>query len=174
MNPVLEAITTRRSVREFTEQPVEEETIKTLLEAARWAPSGLNNQPWRFIVIRKPETIQALSQLTKYSKVVSGAPLLIAVFLDHREVYHHLKDAQAVGAAIENLLLAAHSLKLGAVWLGEILNRSEDVKTLLAAPEEWELMAVVAAGHPVEKNRVSTRRKLSEIAFCEDVNTPFQ
>ncbi|MDQ6964154.1 MAG: nitroreductase family protein, partial [Mariprofundales bacterium] len=126
-----------------------------------------------FIIIRKQETIQQLSTLTRYSHIVAGAPLLIAVFLDHTKVYNHLKDTQATGAAIQNMLLAAHSLGLGAVWLGEILNRSEDVKTLLAAPEEWELMAVVAAGHPVEKERASTRKPLSELAHSEDANTPF-
>lgn len=173
MNQVIKAILTRRSVREFTAQPVDGEAVKSLLEAARWAPSGLNNQPWRFVVVRSPETIDALSRLTKYSHVVKGAPLLIAVFLNHSEVYHHLKDAQATGAAIQNMLLAAHSLGLGAVWLGEILNRGEEVKTLLCAPVEWELMAVVAVGHPVERERTSTRRELSEIAYQEDARTRF-
>ncbi len=82
-NKVIDIILNRRSVREFNDRPISKEEINKILNAGRWAPSGLNNQPWRFIVIRDPETILKLSECTHYSIIIEGAPpLLIAAFLD--------------------------------------------------------------------------------------------
>ncbi|MDD3041398.1 MAG: nitroreductase family protein [Methanosarcinaceae archaeon] len=164
---VIDTILSRRSVREFTGTPVSREKIETILEAGRWAPSGLNNQPWRFIVIREPETILKLSECTHYTKVVAGAPLLIAVYLDTEHSYSHTKDVLAAGASIQNMLLAICELGLGAVWLGEILKQAEKVNSILECPESFELMAVLATGEPVPKERTSPRKELKELVFEE-------
>jgi len=68
---LMELIKTRRSVRDFTEQEVADELIEQVLEAGRWAPSGLNNQPWRFVVIKKKEAIKAVGGCTKYQSTVA-------------------------------------------------------------------------------------------------------
>lgn len=164
---VIDAILKRRSVREFTESPVSTEDINIILNAGRWAPSGLNNQPWRFIVIRKKDTIMQVSECTHYTKVVVGAPLLIAVYLDRDNSYNYIKDVQAVGAAIQNMLLTVCELDLGAVWLGEILKKGEKVNSILECPESFELMAVLAIGEPVPKERTSPRKELKELVFEE-------
>ncbi|MFY1112267.1 MAG: nitroreductase family protein [Methanosarcinaceae archaeon] len=164
---VIDTILKRRSVREFTESPVSTEDINSILNAGRWAPSGLNNQPWRFIVIREKDTIVQVSECTHYTKVVAGAPLLIAVYLDTENSYSHTKDVQAVGAAIQNMLLAVCELGLGAVWLGEILKQSEKVNSVLECPASFELMAVLAIGKPVPKERTSPRKELKELVFEE-------
>ncbi|AKB59213.1 nitroreductase family protein [Methanosarcina barkeri] len=166
-NKVINTILNRRSVREFTDKPVSKEDINTILNAGHWAPSGLNNQPWRFIVIRDRETIQKLSECTHYTGIVAGAPLLIATFLDNETSYNRTKDLEAIGAAIENMLLTCCDLGLGGVWLGEILNQKEKVNSILDCPSDLELMAVLAIGEPVPKERTSTRRALSEIVFDE-------
>ncbi|MRR36083.1 hypothetical protein EG829_15680, partial [bacterium] len=70
---VIDAIKTRRSIRKFTDQVVPDEMIDAVLEAGRWAPSGMNNQPWRFAVIRDRDIRESLSSLTKYGSVVSSA-----------------------------------------------------------------------------------------------------
>jgi nitroreductase len=164
---VIDTILNRRSVREFTDRPISKDEINTILNAGRWAPSGLNNQPWRFIVVRNPETIHKLSECTHYSSIIAGAPLLIAAFLDTEHSYNRTKDIQAIGASIQNMLLACCELGLGAVWLGEILNQSEKVNSIIECPSKLELMAVLAIGEPVSKERTSTRKALSEIVFEE-------
>jgi len=162
---VIDTILKRRSVREFTDKPVSKEDINTILNTGHWAPSGLNNQPWRFIVVRNRETIHKLSECTHYSGIVAGAPLLIAAFLDTEHSYNRTKDVQAIGAAIQNMLLTSCELGLGGVWLGEILNQNEKVNSILDCPSKLELMAVLAIGEPVPKERTSTRKALSEIVF---------
>ncbi len=163
----IEAIKTRRSVRGFTEKNVSDEEIEEILEAGRWAPSGLNNQGWRFIIVRDPDTKKALSKLTEYGPTIKNAPVLIVVFLDKDHMYDYTKDVQSVGACIQNMLLAIHSMGLGAVWLGEILKNKEKANEAFGAPESYELMAVVALGHPLDKARISERKNLNELVFRE-------
>lgn len=163
----IEAIKTRRSVREFTDENVGDEAITSILEAGRWAPSGLNNQPWRFIVVRNPETKVEISKLTVYGSTIKNAPILVVVFLDKENMYNYVKDVQSIGACIQNMLLCAHSLGLGGVWLGEILKSREMVNKILDAPDSYELMAVIAIGHPVSKLRHHERKELDQLVFSE-------
>ena len=164
---LLEGIYTRRSVRQFTAQPVEREQLLEIIKAGTWAPSGLNNQPWRFVIVQDAAVRNNLAKLTKYHFVIEGAPACIAVFIDKSVMYHDVKDHQAIGACIQNMLLAAHALGLGAVWLGEILKNAEGVRTLLGLPEQMELMAVVALGHPAGESHTSTRKALADVLLKE-------
>ena len=171
MSTIIDTIKSRRSVRDFMDKPVSKDQINTILDAGRWAPSGLNNQPWLYIIVQEPGTIEQIATCTHYNNVVQGAPLLIAVFLDHDAEYNYVKDVQAIGASIQNMLLACCELELGAVWLGEILNQKEKVNSILGTPDSLELMAVLAIGHPVEKDRTSTRKGLEDITFKEKFGT---
>jgi nitroreductase len=164
---LLEGIYTRRSVRQFTDQPVERELLLEIIEAGTWAPSGLNNQPWRFVIVQGADVRGNLAKLTKYHFVIEGAPACIAVFIDQSVMYHDTKDHQAIGACVQNMLLAAHALGLGAVWLGEILKNAEGVRTLLGLPEQMELMAIVALGHPAAKNQTATRKAVAAVVMKE-------
>jgi nitroreductase len=166
-SPILKAIQERRSVRQFVEAPVSRDLIMNALQAAGWAPSGLNNQPWRFAIIWDKALQGALAALTRYSNILQSASVLIAVFLDKEASYDHLKDCQAVGACLQNLLLSLHSLDLGAVWIGEILKNKERVRETLKLPERLELMAVVAVGHPAHRSQKSHRRPLEELILLE-------
>ena len=168
---VFQALLGRRSVRKFSSRPVDVEDLRRILEAGRWAPSGLNNQPWRFLVVRAGDSRQAaLAGLTKYGHIVRDAQALIVVFLHKQAMYHEGKDHQAAGACIQNMLLAVHGLGLGGVWLGEIINQEAQVMDALhLSPEEYRLMAVIALGHPAQpSSRLdagggSTRRSLDEL-----------
>lgn len=160
---MLEAIRSRRSIRKFTPEPVDEKTLLEIVEMGAWAPSGLNNQPWRFVPVRDLETREGLSRCTRYSHILLGAPACIAVFLDNGESYDRVKDIQAVGACIQNMLLAIHCKGLGGVWLGEILRNRQTVERLLGVPESWELMAVVALGHPAEGRLEGHRKPLRDL-----------
>jgi len=164
---VLTAIHERRSVRHFTEAPVSRDLIMTALEAASWAPSGLNNQPWRFAIIWDQAMKEALAALTKYSNTLKSASVLIAGFLDKEASYDYTKDCQAVGACLQNLLLSLHSMDLGAVWIGEILKNKERLLATLDLPERLELMAVVAVGYPASRDQKSQRRPLEDLILLE-------
>jgi len=165
---LLEAIQARRSVRKYTEAPVDDTDVDLILEAGRWAPSGLNNQPWRFAVIRKEETKKSLAESTRYSAVVLGADVLIAIFLDRLVMYDRTKDIQSIGACIQNMLLEAHSLGLGACWLGQILANREKVEKAIGVPEHFELMAVIAIGHPAVSAQTGRRNELKELVFLRE------
>lgn len=164
---VLTAIYERRSVRHFSDAPVDRRTVMELLHAASWAPSGLNNQPWRFAVVWDPALKERLAGLTRYSATLKGAAVLVPVFLDKEASYDYVKDCQAVGAAIQNFLLAAYGFGLGAVWIGEILKNKDAVRDLLGLPERLELMAVIALGHPAHRKQQSHRRPVEELIVFE-------
>ncbi len=166
-NPVLEAIYSRRSIRDYTEEPVPRELVYEIIRAGTWAPSGLNNQPWRFVIVQEREKREALAQLTRYGEIIRRAPVVIAVFVDRKAMYHEVKDHQAMGACLQNMLLAAHALGLGAVWLGEILKNAEEVRKTLELPENLDLMAVVALGHPKHRRQTSSRKPLKEVILKE-------
>jgi nitroreductase len=165
---IIDIIRSRRSIRKFRPDPISEETLDMVLEAGRWAPSGLNNQPWRFAVVTKRATIEAISGLTHYSKIVLAAQALMPVFLDTAKSYHREKDIQAIGACLQNMLLEAHSLGLGAVWLGEIIKSNSEIKRILGLPEELELMAVLAVGHPAESPKPTSRKALKDLVVYRD------
>lgn len=160
---MLDDIKSRRSIRKYTGDPVSDEDLEKILEAGRWAPSGLNNQPWRFAIVRDAGLKEEISKLTHYGKIVLAAQVLIPVFLDTEKSYHREKDIQAIGACLQNMLLEVHSLGLGAVWLGEIIKSNEQIKALLGLGKGLELMAVIALGHPDEKPRSSQRKALKDL-----------
>lgn len=168
-NEVLQAIFERRSIRKFENKSILREQIETVLQAGRWAPSGLNNQPWRFLVIYSGDSRQeALADATKYGRIVQRAGALINVFLDKENMYDYTKDCQGVGACIQNMLLAIHSLGLGGVWLGEILNKDKQVmQSLKLDREKYQLMGVVALGYPGEVGK-SDRKDLKAL-LLEDL-----
>lgn len=159
----METILSRRSVRSFTEKAPDSDTIMKTLEAARWAPSGLNNQPWRFLVVTDRGTREGLARFTKYSDVVLGAPVSIVVCLDLATSYNRDKDIMAIGAAIQNILLAACSLGLGTCWLGEIINRKEEVAPWLGLAKDLEIMAVIVMGYPAQPPEEGERKPLEEL-----------
>ncbi|MCL7486614.1 MAG: nitroreductase family protein [Desulfobulbaceae bacterium] len=165
--PVQNAIRNRRSIREFTGQPVSRKVLHTIVQAGIWAPSGLNNQPWRFILVRDRDVREKLAPHTTYSHIILGAPALIVVLLDREAMYSEVKDHQAAGACIQNMLLAAEELGLGAVWLGQILQNSDKVNALLSLDETFELMAVLALGYPLHRNQKSQRKPLADFILQE-------
>ncbi|MEF2145522.1 MAG: nitroreductase [Desulfovibrionaceae bacterium] len=165
-NPVLAAMRERRSIRRYTDDPVEKQDILAVLDAGRWAPSGLNNQPCRFLVLGPDDPRRiGLTACTKYAHIVRGCHSLIAVLLQKDKMYNERKDHQAAGAAVQNMLLAVHALGLGAVWLGEIVNQEpQALEALHLDPARYELQAVLALGHP-DQTGSSDRLPLSEIVL---------
>ena len=166
-DPVLEAIYKRRSIREFTDEPVARQLLLEIIRAGIWAPSGLNNQPWRFVIITDPDMRLKLAGQTHYQHVVTAARALIAVFLDQDAMYDAVKDHQAAGACIQNMLLATEALGLGAVWLGQILKNKAKVNEILALDDKCDLMAVLAIGYPLHHNQKSSRKPVTDLILKE-------
>lgn len=148
----IEAILSRRSVRTYTDEPVSEQDIETILHAAMAAPSAGNQQSWRFVVTTSREMLDAMAECTPYGKMLREAPLAITVCADTRDLRHPMMWQQDCSAAAQNALLAIHALDLGAVWLGfwPKMERVEPLKATLGLPEGIEPLCVLAVGHPAE------------------------
>jgi nitroreductase len=167
ISPVLEAIYRRRSIREFIDKEISSEQLYEIIKAGIWAPSGLNNQPWRFVIIQNPDIKEHVAKQTHYGHIVRDANALIAVFLSKEEMYDTVKDIQTAGACTQNILLAAEALELGAVWLGQILKNKLEVNKILGLDDNFDLMAVVALGYPAHRNQKSKRKDISELLLKE-------
>ena len=149
----MEGILSRRSIRKYTAQPVPDEVVQELLEAAMSAPSAGNEQPWQFVVIRNRQVLDAIPKIHPYAQMVTEAPLAILVCGDLHLETHSGYWVQDCSAATQNLLLAAHAKGLGAVWLG-VYPREQpvgDFRKLLALPEHVIPLALVSIGYPAEK-----------------------
>lgn len=160
---VSKSIRYRRSIRKYKNKFIEKNDVAEILEAGRWAPSGLNNQPWKFKVITDPKIKEELSTYTQYDTIIKGAPLCICVFLDNSVTYSREKDIMAIGACIQNMLLKSTEKGIGSCWLGEILIKKEEVGRYLELYPSLELMAVIAFGYPDENGEESERKSLKEL-----------
>jgi nitroreductase len=160
---ILSMIRERRSIRMYKKNIPREKEINKVLEAGRWAPSGLNNQPWRFLLIKDKAKKDGLATFTKYGDIVKGAPVVIVVCMDRTETYNRDKDLMAVGACIQNMLLQADAMGLGACWLGEITNRKQDVHAYLKLHQDLELMSVVTLGYSDEGVMEGCRKTLKNL-----------
>jgi nitroreductase len=163
---ILECIKTRRSIRNYSDQSIDKSGIDKIIEAAIWAPSGKNGQPWKFKVITDKELINQISDMSIYGNWMKNASCFICVFLDKEKSYDYIKDVQSCGAAIQNILLCAHSLGIGSCWIGEILEKSEQIIKLLKFNENrYELMALVILGYKASRTLNPGRRDISSFLF---------
>jgi nitroreductase len=159
-----ESIKNRRSIRRYKDACPEDSQIKSVLDAGRWAPSGLNNQPWRFAVVKDADKKDLLAGLTKYGHIIKSAPCLILVFLDLKSSYNRDKDILAIGACIQNMLLMIAELNLAGCWLGEILINKSRVNEFLKISSNLELLAVLTLGYADEKAS-SSRKAIKDLVI---------
>jgi len=159
-NDFIEFIKQRRSVKSFIYQKINKDTILNILECARWAPSGNNSQPWRVCIVSHPTVKRMLSELTKYGGIIEDAFVNLVIFLDLERGYDRVKDIQAIGAFMQNILLGVHAQEdLGAAWIGEILNKKEEVNDIFKFPtDKFELMGIIAIGY-IDKPRAKVKQK---------------
>jgi nitroreductase len=164
MNPdksKLDCIFGRRSVRLYTDRGVDEQSIQTLLQAGMAAPSARACDPWRFLVLTQRNLIDSLSELLPYGKMLKVAPLAFVVCGDitkaHSQSLSYL--LQDCAAATENILIAAHTLGLGGVWLGVHPNedRVNGIRKLFKLPEEIIPVNAISIGYPAEVKEPRTR-----------------
>jgi nitroreductase len=147
---LFEALFTRRSVRRYTDRPVGEESVTSLLRAAMAAPSAGDQRPWRFIVLRDRERLEAAAAAEPYGAMIAHAQLAVVICADLDLVEHDGFWQQDCAAATQNLLLAAHALGLGAVWVGTYPreDRVEGLRRILGLPDNLVPFSVVPIGYP--------------------------
>lgn len=155
----LDAIHTRRSIRKYLDQPVGEELIEKVLAAAMQAPSARNQQPWRFVVIDDRATLAAIPGFMPNASMAAKAPLAILVCGDlalEKSEGYWVVDCSA---AVENMLLAAHALGLGACWCGVYPreSRMQGLGKLIGLPEKVVAHSLVVIGHTAEKIAAENR-----------------
>ncbi|MEA4811069.1 MAG: nitroreductase family protein [Anaerolineaceae bacterium] len=168
MNPKLDFIFKRHSIRKFTNQPVSDEMIKDLLEAAMAAPNAMNMQTWHFVVVRDPQRLAKIRQVMPFGKMES--PLAISVCGNLGNVKRLVAEnfwVQDCSAATENLLLAANALGLGAVWCGvhPIKTLVKGLSGVLGLPVWVVPLNVIYIGHPDEEKPASTRFNEKKISY---------
>jgi nitroreductase len=183
----LEAIAARRSIRKFQDRPVSDEMIRAILQAAIQAPSAKNRQPWRFIVVREDRRAQMVAifrQGIDYvetlgielgssrgtAAIMEQAPVTIFVF---NECNEHtpgklmwdepgdVLDVQSIGAAIQNMLLAAQELGLGTLWICDIFYAYNELIAWLG--ETHQMIAAVSIGYPAESPAARPRKAFDEV-----------
>jgi nitroreductase len=156
----LEAIFTRRSIRKYTSQTIPDELVEKLLLAAMQAPSAGNQQPWHFIVVTDRAQMDSLADALPFGKMLHTAPLGIAVCADVESARYSDYWVQDCSAATQNLLLAAHALGLGAVWLGvyPLEERVAGVKQILGLPAPVIPLNIISLGYPVSPPAPVERR----------------
>jgi nitroreductase len=147
---LLEAIKTRRSIRQFQDRPVSEEQIMAIIEAAMLAPSAGNQQPWHFIIISDRIKLDAIPSFHPYSKMVLQAPVAILICGDPTGKPWPDFWVQDCSAATQNALLVARDLGLGTVWAGvyPAVDRMAGFRNLLAIPEHILPFALIPVGWP--------------------------
>lgn len=154
-NAAYAKILSRTSVRNFTEQPVSEELQSALLHAGMSAPSGVNRQPWEFVIIDDKDVLESLANALPYAKMTARAPMAIVVcgnpdrFLDGDDSTLWVQD---LSAAAENILLAANALGLGGVWtcLYPHADRMDAASRILALPEGIVPFCLIPVGYPAK------------------------
>ena len=152
---VINNIMTRTSIRSFTDEPLTDSQIETLLRAGMAAPSAVNKQPWKFVVVKNRAILKQIADSIGPSRPAATAACVIAVCGDMTKVMEGIGRANWIhdcSAATENILLAAHALGLGAVWMGIYPqpDRMQIVRSMLNVPETEETLCLIAIGHPAE------------------------
>jgi nitroreductase len=185
----LDAIAARRSIRKFKDTPIPGGMIEAILAAASQAPSGKNRQPWRFVVVKEGRRAEMLARMREgldavkargedagsaewSAKVMGQAPVTVFVFnpeglppwMPHtvEQLFWDLVDTQSIGAAIQNMLLAAQSLGLGSLWICDVFSAYEELRSWMG--EKGAMIAAVSFGYPDEAPAARPRKAMGDIA----------
>jgi len=200
MDHIIESIKKRRSIRKYSSRKVAANILRQVLEAARWAPSAHNAQPWRFIVLTDASLKRKLSKamadvwiadlikddipsetresMSKASaEQFTRAPVLIVACLTMKEMIKYEDESrqkserdlavQSLGAAVQNMLLAAHADGLGACWFCAPIFCKEFVRKILKIPDDVEPQALITLGYPSEKPRAPSRKPLETCSYLD-------
>src|SRR5215831_2243801 len=165
---VFDAVRTVLAVRNYKETPVPPDTMKRIVEAGRLSGSGMNGQPWHFIVVDDRETLRRLGTLARTGPYVAQAPLAIVVAIQKRK----FGPADAA-RAIQSMILTAWSEGVGSNWVGFM--GLDEIKPVLGIPNDMDVLAVIPFGYPVQPGSKGkkNRKPLSQVASRGKFGQPF-
>lgn len=172
---LFEAIEKRRSIRRYRPDPVSDEHLKKILEAARLAPSGKNLQPWRFVIVRDAERKKMLAKASMNQMFIAEADVVVVILSDPtiysspgtKRRIPYLQDPMI---AVEHMVLAATALGYGTCWIGAF--DGDEVKRIVKAPERLAVIALLPIGVPDESPPPKPRKPFEEIFFKEEYGVP--
>ncbi|MGD9886503.1 MAG: nitroreductase family protein [Bacilli bacterium] len=146
----MDIINYRRSVRSFTNQPIEQAKIEQLLRAGMQAPSAHNQQPWHFLVVQNPEVLLKIRDTSPYAKMFNEATAAIIVLMDKTNLKRSIMAPQDLSAATLNILLKATELGIGSCWCGVHPNpdRMNALVNVINPPKQYEVFSLIALGYP--------------------------
>ena len=165
---VMEAIQKRRSIRKYSDQPIEEDKLQRVLEAARLSPSAGNQQNWKFIVVRDADKRAKLMDAAKQQLFVGQAPaIIVACGTEPRGIMTCGQPRYTVdlSIAVAYMILEAAEIGLGTCWLGRF--DENKVKAVLGIPDEVRVVSMFPLGYPEESPPPRSRKKIEEIV-CYD------
>jgi nitroreductase len=169
---VIEAIRTRRSIRQYKPHPIPDEDLKRILEAARLAPSAGNKQPWKFIVVRDPVTKTQLAESSRNQRWIADADIVIvAIAMDQNDptVYKRWVERDVM-TAVEHMVLTAWELGYGTCWIGAL--KQDYTKELLGIPEAMTVINLLPIGVPDQQPEAKDRKPFEDLFFAERYGTP--
>jgi len=165
-----EVILKRRSIRKYVPEPIERDALIKILEAARWAPSAGNRQPWYFIVVKDPELKKEVAKAAANQMFMADADVIIVgVSNPKASPRWHDKDTMI---ALEHIALVATELGLGTCWIGAF--NEEKVKKILEIPDDLRVVALMPVGVPAETPGPRPRKSLEEIVFLDKFKKKFE
>jgi nitroreductase len=163
---ILNLLKSRRSIRVYQDRPIPNDLLLQILEAGRWAPTGANLQPWRFIVVTDPETRRRIGEVTRFlfikSSHVEKAPVVIILGFNTQKGKYGRYDVTLAGG---NMMTMATNLGLGTCWIGAF--DESKVKEILEIPENIEVIGLITLGYPGENAEVPPRVELEKIVHWE-------
>lgn len=167
---VYEVIISRRSIRAYKREQMKKEDIMRILEAARWAPSAGNKQPWHFVVVLEDQVKEKLVSACKGQKFVGSAACVIV----------GLADAEAspkwaivdTAIALEHIVLTATELGYGTCWIGAF--DEAEVKKILGIPDKYKVVALISIGVPAESPPPRPRKPLKDITSLNIFGNPLE
>ncbi len=164
---ILEAIYTRRSIRKYSKKKVEDEKIQEIIRAAMYAPSAVNKQPWHFLVIDDRSFFRRIMQVHPHAAMLEEASHAVLICGDEHLCHPPGYWTVDCAAATQNLLLAAHGLGLGAVWLGvhPREERKQGLRELFILPPHIQPFALVSVGYPAEVKPAPDRFRPDRIHY---------
>lgn len=164
---ILEGIITRRSIRKYTNQKINNDQVQMLLKAGMYAPSARNQQPWHFMVIDNRDLMNKITEIHPYAKMLSNAQLAILVCGDETLELSSGYWVVDCSAATQNILLAAHGMGLGAVWLGlhPREERKQAIRDLFKLPGHIQPLSLISVGYPDEVKEIPERFKPERIHY---------
>jgi nitroreductase len=157
---LLDAIMTRRSIRKYKPETVPQQTLERILEAARYAPSADNEQPWHFIIVDDAKIKDRLSK-RRWSGFIADSAFTVVGCAYIGNAHSRKWSTIDTTIALQNMVIAASSLGIGSCWVGDF--QEAEVKKMLEVPKDWKIVSLISFGYPNETPNATPRKPLREI-----------